>query len=118
MNRAWRVKSAVVKESEATERLIKAHGAVTTLRLLGYAYKLDTEGEDWLREHISRQQLNHVKARFAEASVPFERGAIQWPKAIEFGKRLAAHRDNVKAGIEAGKAARAAQKAARGPRPA
>ena len=67
-----------MKESEATERLIKKHGPVSALRLLGYLYKLDTEGEQWLYEHISRQQLNHVKASFAEAEVPFERGA-SWP---------------------------------------
>lgn len=117
-NLARSVKSAVVKESEATERLIAEHGPVTALRLIGYLYKLDTEGEEWLREHVSRQQLNHVKARFEEAKVPFERGAIQWPGLAAVGVRLAAHRDRVKATNERQKAALAAQKAARGPRPA
>lgn len=107
-----------MKESDATDRLIAKHGPVTALRLLGYAYKLDTEGEEWLREHISRQQLNHVKERFAEAGVPFERGALQWPKPIEAAKRLAAYRDDVRAKGAARKSARAAQRAARGPRPA
>ena len=100
-----------MKEAEATERLIVTHGAVTAMRLLGYAYKLDTEGEDWLREHISRQQLNHVKARFAEAHVPFEPGAIQWPTAMQAGVRLAARAKEIKA-------ADAARKAARRPRTA
>src|SRR5258708_666015 len=89
------VKSAFVKESEATDRLMRKHGPVTAMRLLGYLYKLDTEGEEWLYEHISRQQLNHVKATLAEAGVPFERGAIKWPALAEFGKKLARHRDRV-----------------------
>ena len=107
-----------MKESEATDRLISTHGPVSALRLLGYLYKLDTEGEEWLYEHISRQQLNHVKASFAEAGVPFERGAIQWPRLVEFGKRLARHRDNSKALNARQRAALAAQQAARGPRKA
>jgi hypothetical protein len=105
-----------VKESEATDRLMRKHGPVTAMRLLGYLYKLDTEGEAWLYEHVSRQQLNHVKARFAEADVPFERGAIQWPRLAEFGKRLARHRDNVKALNRRQRAAIDVQQAARGPR--
>lgn len=94
------------------------HGAVTTMRLLGYAYKLDTEGEEWLREHISRQQLNHVRDRFAEAGVPFQRGAIEWPRLGQAAKRLAAYRDDVRAKGAVRKSARAAQRSARGPRPA
>ena len=105
-----------MKESEATERLITKHGPVTALRLLGYLYKLDTEGEAWLYEHVSRQQLNHVKASFAKADVPFERGAIQWPRLAEFGKKLARHRDDVRALGARQKAAAEAQRAARGPR--
>lgn len=107
-----------MKESEATERLITKHGPVTALRLLGYLFKLDTEGEEWLHEHISRQQLNHVKDRFAEAQVPFERGVIQWPAPVRLAKRLAAHRDDVKAKNEVRKAKLAAQRAAKRPRPA
>jgi hypothetical protein len=105
-----------VKESEATERLISKHGPVSALRLLGYLYKLDTVGEEWLYEHVSRQQLNHVKASFAEADVPFERGAIQWPRLAEFGKRLARHREDVKALNAHQRAALQAQQAAKGPR--
>lgn len=100
------VKWAFVKEAEATDRLMATHGAVTAMRLLGYAYKLDTLGEEWLREHISRQQLNHVRERFAEAGVPFEPGTIRWPKMMQPGLRLAAHADRVKAGSAARKAMR------------
>lgn len=97
---------------------MSTHGPVSAMRLLGYAYKLDTKGEDWLREHISRQQLNHVKASFEEAKVPFEPGAIQWPAIMEAGKRMVAHAKRLTAENEVRKATLAAQKAARGPRPA
>lgn len=100
-----------MKESEATDRLITAHGAVTAMRLLGYAFKLDSLGEEWLREHISRQQLNHVKARFAEAGVPFEPGTIQWPKVMQAGVRLGVQGQELKA-------KKAAREAARRPRTA
>lgn len=112
------VKSAVVKEADATDRLMAKHGAVTTMRLLGYAYKLDTEGEEWLREHISRQQLNHVRDRFAEAGVPFQRGAIEWPRLGQVVVRAAAYRDAVRAKNAARKATHASQRAAKRPRPA
>ncbi len=112
---SW-VKSAFVKESVATDRLIAKHGPVSALRLLGYLYKLDTEGEEWLYEHVSRQQLNHVKASFAEADVPFERGAIEWPALAEFGQKLSRHRERVRALNARQRAAADAQRAARGPR--
>ena len=76
-----------MKESEAVDRFIAKYGAVNALRLLGWAWKLDTAGEEWLRENVSRQQLDFIKGQFAEAKVPFEPGAIVWPKIMRAGKK-------------------------------
>jgi len=83
-----------VKESEATDRFIRNFGAVNTMRLLGWAWKLDTAGEDWLRDHVSRQQLAFIQRQFEEAGVPWAPGAIQWPAVMRGAKRAL---DNAKA---------------------
>jgi hypothetical protein len=100
-----------VKEEEATKRFMDNFGPVTAVRALGYAWKLDTAGEDWLRENISRQQLNHIRELFKVARVPFEPGAIEWPRLMRSVKRA---KDNA----EARKAALNAENARRGPRTA
>ena len=76
-----------MKESEATERFITKFGAVNAMRLLGWAWKLDTAGEDWLRDHVSRQQLGFIQRQFEEAGVPWTPGAIQWPAVMRGAKR-------------------------------
>jgi len=80
-----------VKESEATDRFIRKFGAVNAMRLLGWAWKLDTAGEDWLREQVSRQQLAFIQQQFKEAEVPWEPGAIQWPAVMRGAKRALDH---------------------------
>jgi hypothetical protein len=39
-----------MKESKATDLLIEKHGMVNALRLLGWAWKAELEGEDWIAE--------------------------------------------------------------------
>ena len=87
-----------MKEDEAVERFITKFGPVNAIRLLGYAYSLDTRGEEWLREVISRQQLAKIRKSFGDAGVPFGQDVIQWsPRGLGIGKRLARHNDAVKA---------------------
>jgi hypothetical protein len=76
-----------VKEPEATERFITKYGAVNAMRLLGWAWKLDTAGEDWLREHVSRQQLAFIQRQFEDAGVPWASGAIEWPAVMRGAKK-------------------------------
>jgi hypothetical protein len=76
-----------VKESEATDHFITTFDAVSAVRLLGWAWKLDTAGEEWLREHVSRQQLAFIQRQFEEAGVPWAPGAIQWPAVMRGAKR-------------------------------
>lgn len=97
-----------VKESEATDRFIKHFGAVNTMRLLGWAWKLDTAGEDWLRDHVSRQQLAFIQRQFEEAGVPWAPGAIQWPAVMQGAKRALDNARALNARTQAG--ARAARR--------
>jgi hypothetical protein len=76
-----------MKQSEVTDRLITEHGMVNALRLLGWLWKLELEGEDWIAEKVSRQQLAFIKRQVAEAKVPWEPGTIEWPKIMSAGKR-------------------------------
>lgn len=76
-----------MKESEATDRLIAEHGMVNALRLLGWLWKLELEGEDWIAERVSRQQLAFIQRQVAEAKVPWEPGTIEWPRIMRAGKR-------------------------------
>lgn len=83
-----------MKEDTAVERFIETFGVVNAIRLLGYAYQLDTRGEEWLREKVSRQQLAKIKKSFDEARVPFGQDVIEWsPRGLGLGKKLAKHRD-------------------------
>ena len=97
-----------MKESEATDRLIAKHGPVNALRLLGWAWKLELEGEEWIRERVSRQQLAFIQRQFAEADVPWRPGAIDWPRIMSAGKRA----------LDDARATKAARAARRGPRTA
>lgn len=74
-------------EPEVTDRLMRKFGPVNALRLLGWAWKLDTAGEDWLRDNVSRQQLAFIQRQFTEAGVPWEPGAIEWPRVMKRAKR-------------------------------
>jgi hypothetical protein len=76
-----------MKESEATDRLIAKYGPVNALRILGWLWKLELEGEDWIREKVSRQQLAFIQRQVAEANVPWEPGTIEWPRVLRAGKR-------------------------------
>jgi hypothetical protein len=83
-----------MKEDTAVDRFIETFGVVNAIRLLGYAYQLDTRGEDWLREMISRQQLAKIKKAFKDARVPFGQDVIEWsPRGLGLGKKLSKHRD-------------------------
>lgn len=95
-------------ESQATERFMAKHGPVTTIRLIGYAYKLEVAGEDWLREKVSRQQLLHIRKQFSEAGVPWGEGAIEWSRLLT----------GLKTTHEDAKARQAARAARRSPRTA
>jgi len=77
-----------IKESEVTERLIKKYGPVNTLRLIGWLWKLELEGEEWISERVSRQQLAFIQRQVAEAGVPWEPGTIEWPRVMSVGKRM------------------------------
>jgi hypothetical protein len=87
-----------MKEDEAVERFITRFGPVNAIRLLGYAYSLDTRGEEWLREVISRQQLAKIRKSFQDAGVPFGQDVIRWsPRGLGIGKRLATRNNALKA---------------------
>jgi hypothetical protein len=77
-----------MKESEMTDRLIKKYGPVNALRLLGWLWKLELEGEAWISERVSRQQLAFIQRQVAEAGVPWEPGTIEWPRSLSVGKRM------------------------------
>lgn len=83
-----------MKESEAEERFIEQFGVVNAIRLIGYAWQLDVRGEDWLTEHVSRQQLAKIRASYEAAGVPWAPGAIEWIGAF---KRLLKINDRAKA---------------------
>jgi hypothetical protein len=83
-----------MKESEVTDRLIAEHGMVNALRLIGWLWKLELEGEDWIREKVSRQQLAFIQRQVAEAKVPWERGTIEWSRVLRSSKKAL---DNAKA---------------------
>ncbi len=83
-----------VNESEVTERFITKYGPVNAMRLLGWAWKLDTAGEDWIRDNVSRQQLAFIERQFDEAGVPWAPGAIEWPRVMKGAKKAL---DNAKA---------------------
>ena len=68
---------------EAEDRFLDKFGPVNAIRLIGYAFKLDIAGEEWLREHVSRQQLAFIRAQFAEAGVPWGPGLIEWQKPLK-----------------------------------
>lgn len=88
----------MMNEDDAVERFITKFGPVNAIRLLGYAYSLDTRGEEWLREMISRQQLAKIRKSFKDARVPFGQDVIRWsPRGLGIGKNLARHNDAVKA---------------------
>jgi hypothetical protein len=76
-----------LRESEVTDRLISKYGPVNALRLLGWLWKLELEGEDWIAEKVSRQQLAFIQRQVTEANVPWEPGTIEWPKLMRAGKR-------------------------------
>jgi hypothetical protein len=76
-----------MKESEATELLIEAYGPVNALRLLGWLWKLELEGEGWIAEKVSRQQLAFIQRQVTEARVPWAPGTIEWPRIMRAGKR-------------------------------
>ena len=76
-----------MKESRATELLIETHGMVNALRLLGWAWKAELEGEDWIAERVSRQQLAFIQRQFAEAGVPWGPGTIEWPRILRSSKK-------------------------------
>ena len=100
-----------MKESKATDLFIDKYGPVNALRLLGWAWKLDTAGEDWIRDHVSRQQLAFIQKQFEEAGVPWEPGAIEWPRIMRAGKRALADAKALDARTQA--AARAARRSRR-----
>ncbi len=91
-----------MKESEATDRFITKFGAVNAMRLLGWAWKLDTAGEDWLRDQVSRQQLAFIQRQFEEAGVPWAPGAIHWPIVMRGAKRALDHARALDARTQAG----------------
>jgi hypothetical protein len=76
-----------MNESEVTDRLIKKYGAVNALRLLGWLWKLELEGEDWIAAKVSRQQLTFIKRQVTDADVPWGEETIQWGKLLRAGKR-------------------------------
>ena len=76
-----------MKQSEVTDLLISEHGMVNALRLIGWLWKLELEGEDWISEKVSRQQLAFIKRQVAEAKVPWAPGSIEWPGIMSAGKR-------------------------------
>lgn len=76
----FRVKK--ISDSEASDRFMTKFGPVNALRLLGYAYKMEFYGEDWLRQNVSRQQLLFIRRQFEEADVPWGEGAIEWPRLV------------------------------------
>jgi len=78
-------------ENEASDRFEQKFGIVNAIRLMGYAYKLEAAGEDWLREKLSRQQLTFIRAQFEEAKVPWGEGAIEWGRTLKGLKK--AHED-------------------------
>jgi hypothetical protein len=80
-----------MKQSEVTDRLIAKHGMVNALRLIGWLWKLELEGEDWIAEKVSRQQLAFIQRQVAEAKVPWEPGTIEWPTIMRAGKRAVDH---------------------------
>ena len=76
-----------MKESEVTDLLMRKYGPVNALRLLGWLWKLELEGEDWIAEKVSRQQLAFIQRQVTEADVPWEPGTIEWPRILRAGKR-------------------------------
>lgn len=60
---------------------------VNALRLIGWLWKLELEGEDWIAAKVSRQQLAFIKRQVEEARVPWEPGTIEWPRIMRAGKR-------------------------------
>lgn len=84
-----------MKEDEVVDRFLVKYGAVDAIRLVGYAYQLDTRGEEWLREMVSRQQLAKIRKSFEDAGVPFGPDRIQWsPRGLGLGKKLARYRSD------------------------
>src|SRR5438477_5323558 len=75
-----------MKESRATDLLIEKHGMVNALRLLGWAWKAELEGEDWIAERVSRQQFAFIQRQFADAGVPWGQGTIEWPGILRASK--------------------------------
>lgn len=100
-------------EPEATDRLLAKYGPVAAIRLLGYAYKLEVNGEEWLRGHVSRQQLLHIRRQFDDAGVPWGEGVIEWPALLRGAKRL---QDDAKARKERAQEQLAAARARRAAR--
>lgn len=91
-------------EGEASDRFEAEFGVVNAIRLIGYAYKLEVAGEDWLRDKVSRQQLAFIHTQFEAAGVPWGEGVIEWSRALAKLKR--AHED-----AKARQAAKAVRKA-------
>jgi len=76
-----------MKEGKASELLIEKHGMVNALRLIGWAWKAELEGEEWIAERVSRQQLAFIQRQFSEAGVPWGPGTIEWPRILRSSKR-------------------------------